>query len=369
MERYDTLKIRQEAETINNIGEQNIYGFNVKGFLPYKDSPYLLRIKNLYENDIDFFTDSESVQINSILQIIKNELAPFALLTGNPASGKSVLAYKIATEIEESDDNYKAYYYTCREEISPSDLINDLKFYNQINPKRKKLYIIDDIHISPSRIFYFFNRVKSENLRCAILFVSRIAKDFKEEKLLDEGIYEELKSATYQLEFSLYKAGDYNALNINDKMKSNLKSMSKIEGIVKKFTQKYNLMPPSNEDISGLFNKTGFDLLNLFYYLSVWKEESNVNSNIELHLIDESDVLKHVYYENLSNKEPKERDVIIKYACMYQFETWFEVQYDDYNIITPLLEDGIIVRDKKIYSFYHSKFAELLIKSYMYYED
>lgn len=369
MEKYDTLKMQQEAEIINNIGEQNIYGFNVKGLLPYKDSPYLFRIKNLYENNIDFFTESESKQINSILQIIKNESAPFALLTGNPASGKSVLAYKIATEIEKNEENYKTYYYTCREEISPTDLINDLKFYNQINPKSKKLYIIDDIHISPSRVFYFFNRVKSENIRCAILFVSRIAKDSKEEKIIDEGIYEELKSVTYQLEFSLYKTSEYDILNINDKVKANLKSMSKIEGIVKKFSQKYNLLTPSSEDISGLFNKTGFDLLNLFYYLSVWKEESDLNSNIELHLIDERDVLKHVYSENLSNKEPKERDVIIKYACMYQFETWFEVQYDDYNIVTPLLEDGIIVRDKKVYSFYHSKFAELLIKSYMYCDD
>lgn len=369
MQTYGETKIQQEAETINNIREQNIYGFNVKGLLPFKDSPYLLRIKNLYENEIEFFTESENNQIKNILQIIKSESAPFALLTGNPASGKSVLAYKIATEIEKDEENYKAYYYTCREEISPSDLINDLKFYEQINPKSKKLYIIDDIHISPSRIFYFFNRVKNENIRCAILFVSRIARDFKEEKIADEGIYEELKSTTYQLEFSLNKLSEYDVLNINDKMKSNLKSMIKIEGIVKKFSQKYNLLTPSKEEINDLFNKTGFDLLNLFYYLSVWKEESEVNSNIELHLIDESDVLKHVYSENLSSKEPRERDVIIKYACMYQFETWFEVQYDDYNIVTPLLEDGIIVRDKKTYSFYHSKFAELLIKSYMYCDD
>ena len=107
----------------------------------------------------------------------------------------------------------------------------------------------------------------------------------------------------------------------------------------------------------------------MFYYLSVWKEKSDTISDIELELIDESDVLKHVYTQNLSSKEPKEREIIIKYACMYQYEAWFEVQFDDYNIINSLLADGLIVRDNKVYSFYHSKFAELIIKSYIYCDE
>lgn len=360
---------KKEAEErtrweIEEGGTKNRYGYTAKELLPYRDSFALTQIKYIFDNNYEFFPESELMQMEKMVCQLEQEDFPYALLEGMPASGKSVFLYKIAKRFEKKD--YKVYYYTCKEGFILYDLIQDLNFYENTNPIGKKLYIIDDIHLSQERVSGFFERVLSEKLGGAILFVSRDIKG-EDSNDVEVSIYKRLEDVDFKLEFSP------ESKNVKKKKSQQLTisgSINKIKGIIQTFSKSVtgdNEL--GNDEIVQVADKVGYDLLNLWYYLQTWEEENTKNPGIGLNMIEKRDVLKHVYDAMLKDISPFVRMAVIKYACLYQYEVGFELHINDYDIYKELKEECTIRKENQLYSFYHSKYAEMLVEAFEAYDE
>lgn len=353
-------RAKQEFEVS---GTRKRYGYTAKGFLPYHSSVALSQIKKIFEKELVFFPMSEQKHMGNMVQRLEQEDSPYALLCGMPASGKSVFLYEIARQFDKK--GYKAYYYTCKEGFVPHDLIQDLNFYEEIDPSAKKLYIIDDIHLSQEMVTVFFERVLSEGIGGAILFVSRnVKKDNR--SYIDDSIYERLDNVTFELEFS---QDTKNTKNGKSQLLTTSDSINKIKGIIRNFSksikQDNELKQLEDDEIVQLADKVGYDLVNLRYYLQTWEGENKKNPGIGLDMIEKKDVLKHVYDVSLSSISPLNRIAVIKYASLYQYEISFELHINDFDIFSGMLKDGQISKENQLYSFYHSKYAELLVQSFV----
>lgn len=338
--------------------------YTAKVLLPYSSSVALTQIKNVFEKHLEFFPENEQMQMKKIIHQLEQKEFPYVLLKGMPASGKSVFLYEIAKQFDEK--NYNVYYYTCKEGFVPYDIIQDLDFYEKINPTGKKLYIIDDIHLSQDRVTAFFERLLNDGLNGSVFFVSRDEKS-ENSNYLDVSIYKRLEDVTFKLEFSPNsKKEKRHPLSIPN-------PLNKIKGIIQTFLKNVlgenGLKQLEYDVVLKVADKVGYDLLNLQYYLSTWEEENKKNPGIGIEMIEQKDVFKHVYDAMLNNISPLDRNVVIKYACLYQYEVSFELNINDFDVFEKIKKERQISKENQLYSFYHSKYSEMLIRSFEAYDD
>jgi hypothetical protein len=315
----------------------------LKTFQPIASVITTKTTQQLFENDLLYFTPTEE----NMMQQMGEQLAHQhqVLLLGDPATGKSMMAFTLAKQLEAN--GYQAYYWSLAS--SAKTLWDDIDALLY----RKVLFIIDDCHLdidTATELGYKFHQLP--NVSAALLFVSRNISKKLQQSVQSEwfNLFEELKEVTFRTESYDLK--------------------TKVSGIIAKYQAFYQRQQPTGQyevgDETVIMRHIRKSLVTLSYYLDLWKETPVLSE------ISEKQVLETVYakyFRKLALTQPQIA-CLLQYACLYAFEIEFESLPNQEETTELLAEKGIIVEARKhIYAFYHSDFADLLLRAYEAYEE
>jgi hypothetical protein len=222
---------------------------------------------------------------------------------------------------------------------------------------RKVLFIIDDCHLDidtatklGSKLFGYL-----PNVTAALLFISRNISEKRQQLVQPDewfNLFDELKEATFKTE--------------------SLDLETKVRGIIAKYQAYYQRQKNDCQYVVGdeavIVDKIHKNLMTLSSYLDLWKKKPVLSE------ISEAQVLETVYEKYFLALNEQQIYCLLQYACLYFFEVEFESlpnqKVDKYEEATKLLAEKCIILEarKHIYSFYHSDFADLLLRAYEAYE-
>jgi hypothetical protein len=320
----------------------------LKTFQPLASVIKTKRTKQLFENQLLYFTPAEEEMMQQMGERLAHQHQ--VLLLGDPATGKSMMAFTMAIQLQEK--GYQSYY--CSLASADKALKDDIDALLD----RKVLFIIDDCHLDiDTATDLCFQFHKNPNVTAALLFISRnISKNLQQSVQFEWfNLFEELKAETFQTESHHLE--------------------TKVSGIIAKYQAYYS----ESRNLQGFGNLEGFftvgdeavimrnfrkSLVTLSYYLDLWKEVPVLSD------ISDARVLETVYEKYFSALNKQQIACLLQYACLYAFEVEFESLPDDEETTEGLAKKGIISEARKhFYSFYHSDFADLLLRAYEAYEE
>ena len=306
---------------------------NLKVFKPFH-SVVKTKVNQQFVKNLLYFTQDEKQMMQQIVERLKSQHQ--VLLLGEPATGKSMMAFEIAGQLQ----GYQVYYWSLAR--SDKGLWEDIESLLY----RKVLFIIDDCHLDVDTATWLGSKFHDlSNVSAALLFVSRnISKDLQRSSQLDWfNLFDELQEVTFRTESRDLQV--------------------KVKGIIETY-QAYYEQSGSGQYVVGdeavVFANIRNSLVVLYYYLELWKERSILSE------INEQQVLGKVYEKYFRHLEKKSQvDVLLQYACLYMFEVEFESLPDVEEDTKFLAKQGIILEVREyVYSFYHSDFADLLLRAY-----
>jgi len=298
--------------------------------------------KALFENQLLYFTPAEEKMMQQMGERLAHQHQ--VLLLGVPATGKSMMAFEMARQLKEK--GYQSYY--CSLASADKSLKDDIDALWD----RKVLFIIDDCHLdidTATDLCFKFHKIP--HITAALLFISRnISKKLQQSVQFEWfNLFDELKVETFQTESHHLE--------------------TKVSGIIAKY-QAYYQQPDSCEYVVGdeavIMGNFRKSLVTLSYYLDLWKEVPVLSD------ISEARVLETVYETYFRKLALNKQDIacLLQYACLYVFEVEFESLPDNEETTEGLAKKGIILEAcKQVYSFYHSDFADLLLRAYEAYEE
>ncbi|TVM02646.1 MAG: hypothetical protein CV087_09260, partial [Candidatus Brocadia sp. WS118] len=301
--------------------------------------------KELFEEDLIYFPKNE----HNIMQKVQHLLTDasgerIALIYGDPASGKTVMGLTIAKNLQQQ--GYLILYYKLTANSSFDQLRVDLDLFR----KHKILFVVDDCHLNlavATNIYYRFDELQGSHAAC--LLISR--KLPPKLRYLDEfdnlDIFEKLENQSFELDID-----------------QDQQVFEKMSGIIERY-QLYYERTTQQEYIIGdeerIIHNVRRNYLTLYFYLSFWLPSGPLDQ------LDEKGVLEKVYFRYLDNDANRAyMEVFLKYAALYQYEIQFEPNHSDLKAVEALTSRGLMEYDTETeyYSFYHSDFAKLLLKSY-----
>jgi len=291
----------------------------------------------LFQNDLLYFTPIEEQQMQQIGEQL--EFQHQALLLGDPATGKSVMAFTIATQLEAK--GYQVYYWSLASE--------NKTLWEEIEASLscKVLFIIDDCHLEidiATELYFKFHHLP--NVTAALLFISRNLPKKRQQSVQFEWVnfFEELKAVTFKTESYHFK--------------------TKVSGIIAKYQTYYQHQQNNHQyrvgDKAAIMRHIRKSLVTLSYYLSLWKDTPVLSHLTEARFLE-------TIYENYFRKfalNPQQIAHLLQYAGLYTFEIEFENLPNDEQTTQLLAEKGLILEVRQhVYAFYHSDFAELLLQA------
>jgi DNA-binding XRE family transcriptional regulator len=299
--------------------------------------------EKLFIRDLIFFTRPEHEYINKIEKHFQKKNSDnFFLVIGGVATGKTVMAIYIAEKLREK--GYRTLYYKLNAKTSYDKL--HLSFAAQ--QSTNTFFIIDDCHKNidvASEIYDRFNQIK--DFYC-LLCTRPVPKYVRR-----------LSSLDYQDIFSDFAKKD-KVFSLNK-----VDVRAKMFGIIEKYKQyleKEKGFKAIVDDKNQIIKNVKRNYLMLYFYLSYW------TPNEPLDKLNETQILEKMYerYINNATNEPY-KDLILKYAALYQYGIEFEPSKKDEDKAKKLVNPiAILERDEDTdyYSFYHSNFARLLLESF-----
>ncbi|EKD55706.1 MAG: hypothetical protein ACD_59C00063G0002 [uncultured bacterium] len=329
----DILKDEMPQEIKNVL---KISSFNLRYFTPVESLLRIERYNNLFNNGLIYHTPEEEKSVSDIVDTtIKNRVY---LITGTPASGKSIMALTISKEFEKKE--YMVYYHSFKYE-NVGHLWEDVKncLYKKI------LFIVDDCHLNieeTSMLIYRFNSVINETNACILLVSRKIDKD--SHKLGDISTIDQIEQ--YEID-----------LNSNDFHR-------KTVGIIGNYKNFYLTKILNKKFETGSIEKVSINCCRnffiLFEYLKNWQTSELPLCDINLNLI-----YKETYNKYFNRMTSAEFDCLLKYSSLYLYEIEFEPLPDRDKETQKLLELGLIEINNGKYTFLHSDLANLFINSYV----
>jgi hypothetical protein len=299
--------------------------------------------EKLFKKDLIFFTRPEHEYINKIKKHFQKKNGEnIFLVIGSVATGKTVMAIYIAEKLKEK--GYQTLYYKLNAKTSYDRLHSSIVAHLSTNT----LFIIDDCHINIEIASEIYDQFNQNNDFYCLLCTRPVPKYVRR-----------LSSLDYQDIFSdLAKKGrvfELNTVDVNTKM----------FGIIEKYKQHLEIEKRFNPiigDKNQIIENVKRNYLMLYFYLSFWKV------NKPLDKLNETLILEKIYkrYINNATNEPY-KDLILKYAALYQYEIEFEPAKKDEEKAKELVNPiAILERDEDTdyYSFYHPNFARLLLESF-----
>ena len=291
--------------------------------------------KDLFSNNLMFFTNTEKLIKERISQILKK--ANHALLIGEPASGKTVFSLSVALDLFK--DGYHVFYYRIRNQSDSNNVFNEL-----VNNDRENfIFIFDNCHHNTGFTIDILERINNlKNSSC--LFISRdIAKKIRctdEDDFID--YYELFEKRIFEIGF-----------------KDKKEFLNKVCGIVDNYQRYFENKYKTNLRIGDFPKVVGNchkNLLTLYYNLVQWPKVKILSE------VEKQSIYKNLYDCYLN----KNRDLILKIASLYQYEIPYKPNQNEEKDVEELLKKGILQFDSEFYNyyFYHSEFAKLLLLSF-----
>lgn len=296
--------------------------------------------KKLFEEELYFFPEKEKKLIQNIKSVLTRKKGErIALLTGDPASGKTVMSIVIAKELQK--EGYTILFHKLTSKSNYESIWSD--FINYDHPK--VLFILETCHLNidvANHIYTDFHKIQYG----ACLFVSRdLPKQFRCTTELDNlDIFDSLKDRKFRVSLTneeIYK--------------------EKINGIIGKYKdyyEKINGVEFVVGDRQKVVNRVHKNLLTLYYYLQFWPD------TMRLDALDKKMILNRIYERYLGTNPHS--DLILKCAALFKYEIQIDTLESEKDAVDYLVKDGILKynSDVEYHSLYHSDFAELLLKSY-----
>ncbi len=300
--------------------------------LPSKD-PH----KFLFDNDLIYFPETEVNIINQIENQFLENKNKYALISGIPETGKSILGYKIGFNLIEK--GYSVFYIRFDSLPDKNLLWQDLLF---LNTTGKSLIIADNSHISLNDAAYIIqNYDKIQNLN--FLFLSRPTDK-----------YEQQLSEYDNVSFKDYFDSTYYNISLES-------FTEKAAGIIHKYKKwyenKYNeSLVIGNEKF--VINNSQRNLLTLYYNLLYWKPSTRLDKHI-----DKEQIFRDLFDEYLKGKNLEK---LLLIASLYKYEIYYEAKDNETEELNNLVNDGILRNHpfSPYYYLYHSSFAKLLLNTF-----
>lgn len=300
--------------------------------LPSKD-PH----KFLFDNDLIYFPSNEIDIINKIERKFIENKNKYALISGTPETGKSILGYKIGFNLIEK--GYSVFYIRFDSLPDKNLLWQDLLF---LNTSGKSLVIADNCHISLNDAAYMVqNYDKIQNLN--FLFLSRPTDN-----------YEQQLSEYDNLSFKDYFESSY--FNISPESFT-----EKASGIIHTYKKWYEnkcneTLVIGNEKF--VINNSHKNLITLYYNLLYWKPSTQLSKHT-----NKEQIFRELFDEYLKGKNLEK---LLLIASLYKYEINYEAKENEIEDLNKLVTDGILRNHpfSSYYYLYHSSFAKLLLNSY-----
>lgn len=143
----------------------------------------------LFDNNLAFFTEKEIENHLLLIEYLKIRRA--ALLSGYPATGKSIAVVDIAKRLEKQE--YVTYYYSFKNKDRWAEVWGEIL---QIKDNTT-VFVIDDIHLETGYAAEALLKIESSD-DLNILFISREVKEVNDIEQLN--VYDELKDFTIKTE-------------------------------------------------------------------------------------------------------------------------------------------------------------------------
>ncbi|MCK4735902.1 MAG: hypothetical protein KAT65_25835 [Methanophagales archaeon] len=280
---------------------------------------------------------------HDILKVIKG--ANKCLIYGKPASGKTVFAFAFGRTFSKT---FLVRYLDLKGGFDPDKLLQEVIISNS----SQILYIIDNCHIWPEKVYNLIELIEANNIKSKFLFVSRNIKGFLSE---GENYFKLLKDYTIQIKdtvlvfkniIDLYE--DYECKDLSDYIKKDY-------------------------DVNRIMHKCGQDLFILSYFLYAWNPKETRRSLDE---VKEEEILNKISEKYLEPYEGNLRrnSLLVCWSALYQFEFPIEskffypqLQAIPTNELRDIFREGIIKvqeRGKERLLFLpHSTFASLILKT------
>jgi len=300
----------------------------------FKDSgiytPSIIDIKQF------IFSSEEQNFINDCINKIHKGETSNILISGIPSCGKTTFAVKLSTYL---DQGYLSKYLDLKSENSLPNIKQDLKTLINF----PSLLILDNIHLEYNiacEIYKFCQHYKNLTL----LFISR---EIDEIDRIDN------LSGTDLFEISDLKFIVNPTQNRNEKIQSLIKNRQK------KIFDKKGFIAETG-DLNKIYYIINSSLLKLNILLDIWEQ----NPTQQLDEIDDVKLNKIIDKRYFSNFSFSQRNSLMLYTCINQFEIGFYFQDSDRDIEQNLRKEGLIIHSKnENYSFFHSSFSRLLLNS------
>lgn len=295
-----------------------------------------------FKNKLVYLDESKS---KDVLACIENK--NMCLLCGKPAAGKTVFAIAFAFE-KAFTRSYVVYYLDIKGELDPVELLKEMR----INNSPLILFIIDNCHVWPEKVYNLIKLIEGNNIKSKILFISRSIKSFLDE---GENYFEVLKGCTISIKATetVFK----NIINLYEEYKC--KGMSD-------YTRK-------EYDVNAIKKRCGDDLFILYYFLEAWNPNETRKSLDEVKDEEILNKISEKYLEPYDRKIERNR-LLVSLSALFQFEFPIESPFF-YSKTTDLpkddrediLKEGLIevqiAKEETLYSLPHSTFAGLILKT------
>ncbi|WP_343329324.1 hypothetical protein [Polaribacter staleyi] len=282
-----------------------------------------------------FSTEEKKFINDSIKKIQKGNISNI-LISGIPSCGKTTFAIKLSNHLDKS---YLSRYLDLKSENSLTNIKQDIKTLINF----PSLLILDNIHLEYNvacETYKFCQQYKNLTL----LFISReIDKTYKIDNL--SGI-------------DLFELSDLKFI-VNPTQNRNEKIQSLIKNRQKKILNTQGIISNTG-DLNKIYYIINSSLLKLNILLDIWEQ----NPTKQLDDIDDTELSKIINRRYFSNFTFSQRDSLMLYTCINQFEIGFYFQNSDRDIEQILRKEGLIIQSKNDnYSFFHSSFSRLLLNS------
>lgn len=273
------------------------------------------------------------------------------LLVGSAASGKSVIARNVGFELA---NKYGVFYISTKmfETHKIDAIFNDI-----LKLKSDSHVIIEDAHLYPDYCDALIKNIVANKTKVKVLFTTRPTYDLHR----DLSYLGKCNNSTDRLEES-------NSIKKSDSTekykckKFTLEAFNPAYAIIKKYSEKNNLVKPSFEEIGKIISQSKESLWVLAYFLTAWEPGKPIEK-------------KQVYekiYNDLTGMDSKygvqgSQYVILALAPFYKYEIKVSKLFithalkQDKGTITKLIEMGEIKEDDGFLSLHHSEHAEIYL--------
>jgi hypothetical protein len=293
--------------------------------------------KNIIDNDLLYFTENENNIIYNSCEVLKGfSKRKNVLITGQPAIGKTFIAYKIGLDLLKA--GFKVYI------LNLNDPLPDFwRLWDELELlEEKTLVIFDNCHDRVDILVNICKRCYSLS-KLSFLFIFRDLPTnyFNIDEYDDFNILDYFNNAYYKI---LDKDFDEKAKGIINKFKLYLENLN---------SKNYEI---GNQEF--IIHNVKKNLVALSYNLRLWED------NIPLQKVDKKLVFDQLLSKYFKNE--KDTSFILILASLSKYEIYLDASEQYIDEASKFCSKGFAknFRNSNYYYLYHSSFANLLLNAY-----